>query len=76
MPKLTPTSHNELVKKLRMFGFEGPYGGGKHLYMLKGKLRQTIPNPHRKEISIDLLTRILRQAGITKNDWIKPKAEV
>lgn len=71
MPKLTPTSYNELVKKLRMFGFEGPYGGGKHLYMVKGSLRLTIPNPHRKEISIDLLTGIIRQAGITKNDWIK-----
>ena len=35
MHKLTPTSHNELVKKLRMFGFEGPYGGGKHLYMVQ-----------------------------------------
>jgi hypothetical protein len=39
--------------------------------MVKGSLRLTIPNPHRKEISIDLLTRIIRQAGITKNDWIK-----
>ncbi|GJQ49155.1 MAG: hypothetical protein HKUEN01_15410 [Candidatus Kuenenia stuttgartiensis] len=39
MPKLTPTSYNELVKKLRMFGFEGPYGGGKHLYYGKGQFK-------------------------------------
>ena len=36
------------------FGFEGPYGGGKHLYMIKGDLRLTVPNPHRKEIGMDL----------------------
>jgi len=29
----------------------------------------TIPNPHRGEISRDLLARILRQAGISRSDW-------
>lgn len=70
MPKLSPVSYKDLIKRLRMFGFEGPYSGGKHLYMLKGNLRLTIPNPHRQTISVDLLTRILRQAGITKQEWI------
>lgn len=69
MPKLSPVSYKDLIKRLRMFGFEGPYSGGKHLYMLKGNLRLTIPNPHRQTISVDLLTRILRQAGITKQEW-------
>ena len=69
MSKLNPVSHNELIKGLRTFGFEGPLGGGKHLYMLKGSLRLTIPNPHRQKIGIDLLMRILRQAEITKEDW-------
>lgn len=53
-----------------MFGFEGPYSGGKHLYMLKGNLRLTVPNPHKQKISVDLLTRILRLADITKQEWI------
>jgi predicted RNA binding protein YcfA (HicA-like mRNA interferase family) len=70
MPKLSPVSYKDIIKRLRMFGFEGPYSGGKHLYMLKGNLRLTIPNPHRQTISVDLLTRILRQAGITKQEWI------
>ncbi len=39
MSKLSPVSHNELVKRLRIFGFEGPFSGGKHLYMVKGNLR-------------------------------------
>ena len=31
----------------------------------------TIPNLHQKEISVDLLSRILKQAGITRNEWLK-----
>jgi len=71
MSKLTPVSHNDLIKKLRRFGFDGPHSGGKHLYMLKGDLRLTVPNPHKKNIGVDLLTRILRQAGITREEWVE-----
>lgn len=71
MSKLGPVSYSELVKRLRIFGFEGPYSGGKHLYMLKGDLRLTVPNPHKQKISVDLLARILRQAGITRKEWIE-----
>jgi hypothetical protein len=39
--------------------------------MLKGDLRLTIPNPHRRKIGVELLIRILRQAGITREEWIK-----
>ena len=56
-----------------MFGFDGPYSGGKHLYMLKGKLRLTIPNPHRREISVGLLKKILNQAEISREEWIDTK---
>ena len=71
MTKLRPVTYKDLVSRLKTFGFEGPYSGGKHLYMLKGDLRLTIPNPHKKEISVDLLVRILRQAGIPREEWIK-----
>jgi len=67
---LKPISSTELIRKLRKFGFDGPYTGGKHLYMLKNNIRLTIPNPHRKEIGIDLLTRLLKQAGIEKKKWL------
>jgi len=69
LPKLKSISHNELLRGLRSFGFEGPFGGGKHLYMIRGSLRLTIPNPHREKIGVDLLMRILRQAGITREEW-------
>ncbi|MGD0919798.1 MAG: type II toxin-antitoxin system HicA family toxin [Thermodesulfobacteriota bacterium] len=71
MAKLSLVSWTHLVRKLRRFGFEGPYRGGKHPYMVKGNLVLTIPNPHKKEISIDLLKRILGQANIEKGEWIK-----
>ena len=71
MSKLTPVSHNDLIKKLRKFGFNGPHSGGKHLYMLKDDLRLTVPNPHKKNIGVDLLTRILKQAGITREEWVE-----
>jgi hypothetical protein len=69
--KLSPISWLHLVRKLKRFEFEGPYRGGKHPYMVKGNLVLTIPDPHKKEISVDLLTRILRQASISKEEWIK-----
>jgi len=70
MPKLQPIKRSELVRRLKMFGFEGPYVGGKHLYMLKNDIRLTIPNPHKNEIGVDLLSRILKQAGIGRQEWL------
>ena len=70
MPKLKPVSWRELVRRLKKFGFDGPYQVGKHPYMIKGDLTLTIPNPHPKDISIDLLSRILKQAEIDKKNWI------
>jgi predicted RNA binding protein YcfA (HicA-like mRNA interferase family) len=69
--KLSPISWTHLVRKLKKFRFKGPYRGGKHPYMVKGELVLTIPNRHKKEISVDLLVRILRQADIEKEEWIK-----
>jgi len=71
MPKLSPLSFHEFIKKLKKFGFKGPYSGGKHLYMIKDNLRLTLPNPHRKAISVDLLIKILKHAGITREKWLQ-----
>ena len=71
--KLSPVSWIELVKRLRKLGFDGPYQGGKHPYMMKDNLVLTIPNPHRKEIGVDLLTRILKRAGVTREEWLKSR---
>lgn len=43
--RLTPMSWNELVRRLRNLGYNGPYRSGKHHFMVKGDFRLTIPNP-------------------------------
>jgi len=60
-----------LIKALKRSGFEGPYTGGKHEFLIRGELRLVLPNPHRNEISKDLLARILRQANISRKEWEK-----
>jgi hypothetical protein len=37
--------------------------------MIKGDVTLTLPNPHRGDISRELLARILRQAGISRKEW-------
>jgi predicted RNA binding protein YcfA (HicA-like mRNA interferase family) len=67
-----PISRKDLIKKFRSLGFRGPYSGGKHQFMVKGKLKIRVPNPHKSgEISDSLLHEILRQADITKDKWSK-----
>jgi len=73
VPKLNPISWNDLVRCLRKFGFDGPYQQGKHPYMVRGSLVLTVPNPHKKEIGVDLLTRILKQAGVSRKNWLMKK---
>lgn len=51
MSKISPISFNDLVKKLKKFGYKGPFSGGKHLFMIKKDTRLTIPNPHKKVTS-------------------------
>jgi len=72
MTKISPISFNDFVKKLKKFGYKGPFSGGKHLFMIKNDIRLTIPNPHKKsDINIDLLIRILKNAEISKEEWLK-----
>ena len=71
MPPFGPIKRKDLLHYLKELGYEGPYVGGKHQYMVKGQIKLYIPNPHQGEISRDLLTRILRQAGINREDWEK-----
>lgn len=70
MPSFGPIKRNDLVRYLRQLGFEGPYGGGNHEYMIREQLKLVVPNPHHSaDISRDLLTRVLRQAGIDRDEW-------
>jgi len=62
-----------LVRKLSGRGFNGPYAGGKHNFMVRGDLRLTIPNPHTADINISLLSEILSRGNISREEWLKAK---
>ena len=71
MPRLGPIKRAELIRYLQILGFEGPYSGGKHQFMLKGMIRLRLPNPHKNDVGKELLSRILKQAGIDRDTWDK-----
>jgi predicted RNA binding protein YcfA (HicA-like mRNA interferase family) len=70
MARLTPVSWNELVKRFRELGFDGPYAGGKHPQMRRGDVTVIIPNPHEGDIGAGFLSRLLRQARISREEWL------
>ena len=69
MPAWGPIKRRNLVTGLRTLGFQGPFSGGKHEFMVRGELVLTIPNPHRGDIGVGLLALMLRQAGVTRKQW-------
>ena len=38
--------------------------------MYTGKRKVRIPNPHKGDIGVDLLATVLRQAGISRDQWL------
>jgi predicted RNA binding protein YcfA (HicA-like mRNA interferase family) len=71
VPRLGPTKRADLIRYLQILGFEGPYSGAKHQFMVKGMIRLRLPNPHRADVGRELLSRILKQAGIDNDSWEK-----
>ncbi len=73
MPHLGPIKRKDLIYYLKQLGFEGPYPGGNHQYMvkIKEKITITIPNPHHGDIGEGFLARLLKQAGVDKTTWEK-----
>lgn len=69
MPPFGPIRRRDLIRNLRSLGFEGPYSGGRHQYLVRGDVAVFVPNPHRGDIGKSLLARILRQAGVDKAEW-------
>lgn len=69
MPAIGPIQRRDLIACLRALGFEPPVSGGDHQYMKGRGIKLRIPNPHTPDISRGLLVRILRQAGIGREEW-------
>jgi predicted RNA binding protein YcfA (HicA-like mRNA interferase family) len=69
MHKLKAIKRHELIRHLRDLGFDGPYSGKKHQFMVKEEITVRLPNPHESDIGKELLKRILRQAQIDTDTW-------
>jgi hypothetical protein len=67
MPK--PISRRELIRRMRLFGYSGPFPGKRHEAMRRGQHSVPIPNVHGKDIDWTLTKRILVQAQIDPKEW-------
>ncbi|MGA3228971.1 type II toxin-antitoxin system HicA family toxin [Candidatus Binatus sp.] len=73
MPRLSPCSRSDFIRKFRNLGYQGPVGGGDHQFMSKrGHGTVKVPNPHSRggEISVDLLSKVLRDAHVSRDEWM------
>lgn len=71
MIKLPVISGKELVKILKVFGYETDHQTGSHIILRNREppyRRLTVPN--HKEIAKGTLLAILRQAGLTREDFL------
>jgi hypothetical protein len=57
-----PIKRREFIRRLRGLGFQGPFAGTRHEFLVFGQHRQTIPS--NLEYSTPQLKMLLRQAEI------------
>ncbi|MDQ6905456.1 MAG: type II toxin-antitoxin system HicA family toxin [Chloroflexota bacterium] len=69
MPPIAPIKRRDLIRYLRELEATGPYPGGQHEFMRRDGKRIILPNTHQGDISRGLLARILRDAGISREEW-------
>jgi hypothetical protein len=68
-----PCKRVVFIRRLRKLGFEGPYSGTKHQFLLYGTLRLTVPSD--AEYSVPQLRTMLREVAvllqreITADEW-------
>jgi len=71
MPRFGTVKRKDVIRCLMILGFEGPYLGRKHQFMIKGEIILRLPNPQQSNIERELLLRILKQAKIDREAWEK-----
>lgn len=69
MPAIRAIRRKDLILYLRRLGFDGPYSGKRHQFMIRDTTKLVIPNPHQGDISKPLLLQLLKQARISKIEW-------
>ena len=75
MSQWSPIKRRNFVKRLRVLGFEGPYAGSRHLFMLFERHRLAIPS--NAEYSVPQLRMMIKEVDsilgrrITVDEWNK-----
>jgi hypothetical protein len=59
MNQWTPCKRNDFIRRLHELGFDGPYSGAKHQFMLYHQHRLTVPS--NKEYSVPQLRMMVRE---------------
>lgn len=72
MPKISPSplQRRILIKKLRKFGFSGPYPSARHEFMKRGDEKIFVPNPHGKDIGLPIIKKIIQQLKISSQEFL------
>ena len=60
MSRWKPCKRREFIRRLRALGFEGPYSGSRHQFLVHGQRRLTVPS--NSEYSVPQLRMMLREA--------------
>ncbi|MEK7766382.1 MAG: type II toxin-antitoxin system HicA family toxin [bacterium] len=69
MPRLTPCSGAEAVRKLVKSGWTDVRQKGSHVMLTKPGYAWTLSIPQHRELGPGLLRKILRQAGLTTEEF-------
>ena len=72
MSRLTPLRARDVIRKLQRLGFVGPIPGGKHVHMVHPEKGHIIPIPVHgsKEIGVGLIREIIKQVGVSRDEWM------
>ena len=72
MPKLSPEKPLVVTQKLRRLGYEGPFGGGRHVFMRhpESRIKISVPAHGGRDIPVGTFAAIIKQAGISVEDWL------
>ena len=62
MSRWTPCKRRDFIRRLRKLGFDGPFAGARHQFLVFKENRLTIPS--NEEYSVPQLKMMLREAGL------------
>ena len=75
MPRMVPISRKELIHRLKKLGFDGPFGGRRHDFMVRDTDQYRLPLPRKdaknREIGVGLQKRIINEVAVTARQWME-----